>query len=490
MDLNTGGLVEASDAGSRELVADPADTKGFERLAIRISNWMERWFPDSFVIAMLAVLAVAVGALLIGAPTIAVVKSFGDGLWKLLPFSMQMALVVVTGYTLAVSPPMRKLITWVAAVPRNGKSAVAYIVLIANLTALLNWGFGLIFAGLLVRALARRRELKMDYRAASAAAFMGIGAVDHLGLSSSAALLHATPASLPKELFAISGLIPFGETIFTWQNLVTISVMTAVAMLVAYVTAPTGKYCRTAADLKISVGDEVKTRLSTRPGDWLENSPLLVIVVGGMLLGWLAVQGMSKGWMAMTSDLNSYLILVLALSLLAQWRPARFLKAVSDSVPSVGGVIVQFPIYAGVAAILTTAMNASGHPLSHYISEFFIGLSGEHGLPVIVSMYSIFMGFVVPSAGAKWVLEAPYILSAGTAVHSNLAWLVMTYNGSEALANLINPFWMVPLLGIVGLKARNIITFTFLQFVFLAPVTVLTFWLLSFTMQWHLPVFP
>jgi short-chain fatty acids transporter len=132
---------------------------------------------------------------------------------------MQMAFIVIGGYVVATAPLVAKLIDRLAAWPRNGRGAVAFVALISMLASLLNWGFSLVFGGLPVRALARRDELKMDYRAAGAAAYLGLGATWAMGLSSSAAQLQANPASIPKPLLAITGVIPFTETIFLWQSI-------------------------------------------------------------------------------------------------------------------------------------------------------------------------------------------------------------------------------------------------------------------------------
>lgn len=185
------------------------------RFALRCSSFAERWFPDSWVFAALAVLVVAVATQFIGATPTAAAMAFGDGFWSLIPFTMQMAFVVIGGYVVASSPPAVKLIDRLARIPTNGRSAVAWVALISMVASLLNWGLSLVFGGLLVRALARRTDLKMDYRAAGAAAYLGLGAVWALGLSSSAAQLQANPASLPPSILSITGVIPFTQTIFS-----------------------------------------------------------------------------------------------------------------------------------------------------------------------------------------------------------------------------------------------------------------------------------
>ncbi|HAL66959.1 MAG TPA: Short chain fatty acid transporter, partial [Pseudomonas sp.] len=242
------------------------------RFALRCSNWAERWFPDSWVFAALAVLLVCLGALAMGAKPLDTAKAFGDGFWSLIPFTMQMAFVVIGGYVVASSPPAARLIDRLARIPRNGRSAVAWVALISMLASLLNWGLSLVFGGLLVRALARRTDLKMDYRAAGAAAYLGLGAVWALGLSSSAAQLQANPASLPPSILSITGVIPFTETIFLWQSGVMLAALVVVSLVIAYATAPGPNSARSAAACGVDPSvSPPPAPAHTRPGEWLEH---------------------------------------------------------------------------------------------------------------------------------------------------------------------------------------------------------------------------
>ena len=234
----------------------PGDDRGegvLARLGLRFTNWAERWFPDAYVFVALAVAVVAAAALLNGASPVAVATSFGDGFWSLITFTMQMAMVVISGYVVASSPPAAKLIDGLAALPRSGHAAVAFVAAISMLTSLLNWGMSLVFSGLLVRALARRTDLHMDYRAAGAAGYLGLGATWALGLSSSAAQLQANAASLPKPLLAITGVIPFSQTIFLWQSMVICVVLIAVSIVISLWSAPSGQKAVTAQMMDVNV---------------------------------------------------------------------------------------------------------------------------------------------------------------------------------------------------------------------------------------------
>ena len=136
---------------------------------------------------------VSVAAMVNGSSPVHVAETFGGGFWDLATFTLQMAMVVLTGYVVATSPPVARIIERIALYPSTPRGAVAFVALLSCLVSMLNWGLSLVFSGLLARAIARRTDLRTDYRALGAAAYLGLGAVWALGLSSSAAQLQATP---------------------------------------------------------------------------------------------------------------------------------------------------------------------------------------------------------------------------------------------------------------------------------------------------------
>ena len=462
-----------------------------ERTAQSVTRWAERWFPDAYIFAAIAVLVVALGAMAMGASIEQVGITFGDGYWSLIPFTMQMAMVAISGYVLAVSPPAAALITRIARLPRSGRSAVAFVALVSILASFLSWGLSLIFGGLLVRALARRSDLRMDYRAAGAAAYLGLGATWALGLSSSAAQLQANAASMPASLLAITGVIPFSQTIFLPQSMLLALIITIVSVAIAFYSAPSDSNAVTAADLGISTEDmSTEPVASGRPGDWLEQSPALTVIVVGLGALWIWHEFTSKNPLIAMTNLNTYNFVLLVFGMLCNWRPRRFLDAVAKSVPSTTGVLIQFPLYGGIAFILTKAAGPAGHTLSHLIAQFFVTICSHDSFPSVIGMYSAVLGFFVPSGGGKWVVEAPYVMQAAIDLKSHLGWAVTVYNAAEALPNLINPFWMLPLLGVLRLKARDIVGYTFVQFVVHVPLVIALLWLLGRSLTYIPPVFP
>ena len=459
---------------------------GYARFALRCSNWAERWF-----FAVAAVMIVTLAVLSMGAAPTDAAKAFGDGFWSLIPFTMQMAFVVIGGYVVASSGPAAKLIDLLAKVPKNGRSAVAWVATISMLASLLNWGLSLVFGGLLVRALARRTDLTMDYRAAGAAAYLGLGAVWALGISSSAAQLQANPGSLPPSILAITGVIPFTETIFLWQSGVMLLVLLVISVVVAYLTAPSADASRTAKDCNVDVSfvaDQKPQR--TRPGEWLEYSPLLIILLALLAAGWLINEFSTKPAILAISGLNTYNFLFIMVGALLHWRPRYFLDAVARAVPTTTGVLIQFPLYGSIAALMTQVNGSGGESLAHVISHFFVQLASHDTYAVLMGVYSAVLGFFIPSGGGKWIIEAPYVMQVANELQYHLGWSVQIYNAAEALPNLINPFYMLPLLGVLGLKARDLIGFTFVQLLVHAPIVLFLLWALGTTLTYIPPMMP
>jgi len=359
------------------------------------------------------------------------------------------------------------------------------------LASLLNWGLSLVFGGMLVKAMARRSELKMDYRAAGAAAYLGLGAVWALGLSSSAAQLQANPASLPPSILAITGVIPFTQTIFLWQSGVMLLALVVLSIVIAYVTAPGATNARDAASCQVDLSLDIPApSKAARPGEWLEYSPILIIFMAVLFAGWLIEEFSSKPAITAISGLNTYNLIFIMFGALLHWRPRSFLDAVSRAVPATSGILIQFPLYGSIAAIMTTVHGTDGFTIAHHISSFFTRIASHDSYAVLMGLYSAILGFFVPSGGGKWIIEAPYVMQVANDLQYHLGWAVQIYNAAEALPNLINPFFMLPLLGVLGLRARDLAGFTFVQLIAHTPVVLLLLWLLGQTLTYIPPVMP
>jgi short-chain fatty acids transporter len=462
------------------------------RIALAFTAWTERWLPDAFVFALLATLVVVAGAVAgTGTSLPDVIDAWGRGFWQLIAFTLQMALIIITGHVLATSPPIGRFIRRVAAWPATPRGAVAMVTIFGLATSWLNWGFSLIFTAVLAREVARRVR-GVDYRALAAASFLGLGSIWAQGLSGSAALQMATPGALQpriREIVANGGVVPggiigFSDTIFLWQSLVSVIVEVVVVTTVMWFATPPASRARTAADLGIDLRaaefEPHATAGPPVPGAWLEHSPLLMWFV--VVLG---VTYLVRYFTAAAEPLNAVTLDVLNLSFLLlgfllHGTPARLMHAVQAATPAVWGVILQFPFYAGIAGIIT-----STH-LNESLASAFVSVSTAATFAPVVALYSAVLGVFVPSGGSKWVIEAPYVMAAAHELKVHLGWVVAAYDLGEALANLIQPFWMLPVLGIFGLRARDVMGYTFLIFLVLTPLVLVMVALLGLTLPYPL----
>ena len=450
------------------------------RVGEALADFCERYFPDAFVFALCAVIIVFLGGLALGEKPLKLVQVFGEGFWVLIPFTMQMALIIIGGFVVASSPPVARLIEWLAGVPKTPRGAVAFVALLAMLSSLISWGLSLIFTGLLVREVVKRVP-RVDYRAIGAAAYLGLGAVWALGLSSSAALLQNTKGSIPKALLPITGVIPLTQTIFLWQSLLMAAILIALSVAVAYFSCPSPQRAKTAEEMGITFEPlEVTAEAPKTPADRLESSPVLSVVIAILMIAYIIFLFAQKGVMAAT-DLNTFNFIFLTAGLLLHWRPGAFLKAVGKSVPATAGVLIQFPFYAGIFGIIAhTSINP-------FLANLFVKLTTHGTYPILVGIYSGILGLFVPSGGGKWVVEAPYVMAAANTLHVHLGWVVQIYNAAEALPNLVNPFWMLPLMGILNVKARDLAGYSILQLMFHVPVVLFLCWLLAKTLPYLPP---
>ncbi len=463
--------------------------KRLVRFGLALANWSERWFPDPLVFALLGIVVVFLVGLVLQ-PSLPLNQRAaklaiqgGKSFWALVPFTMQMVMIIVGGYVVASTPLVYRAIRALAGIPKTPKTAVAMVALFSMLTSLISWGLSLIFSGLFVRELSQRVK-GLDYRAAGAAGYLGLGAVWAMGLSSSAAMMMATKSTMPPTLFAISGLIPLTQTLFLWQSIATTFVLIVLSVLISYFSTPSAESAKTAESFGIQY-EPIRSSLEpkSKPGEWLEYSPLLNILVAALLVWYLVDVFRTSPQGALAAlDLNTYNLMFITVGLLLHWRPKRFMRAVADCIPATGGVIIQFPFYAVIFGMIV------GTGISDALAKLFASVSTHGTYPLLVAMYSAVLGVFIPSGGSKWVIEAPYVLQAANLHQVHLGWVVQIYNASEALPNLVNPFWMLPLLGILKLKARDIVGYGVLQLMVHIPVVFFLCWLFARYMTYLPPM--
>ncbi|MGE5575783.1 MAG: short-chain fatty acid transporter [Syntrophothermus sp.] len=452
-------------------------TTGIERvpfistIASATTRWSTRWVPDAYVIAVILTFIVAAFALIFTKSTpLQLVDYWGQGFWVLLTFGMQMALVVFTGYVLAVAPPVGRLLNRIAGWAKSPRQAVFLMAVVSMLLGLINWGLSIVGSAVFVRYLARKIR-GVDYRLLVAAAYLGLGTTWHAGLSASAPLLVATPKHF---LEAQIGIIPVTQTIFHPLNMLMVLVVLVVLSIITPLMSP--KKSET-IEVDPKLLEEMKDfEPPARPQEMtpalaMENSPLINLAIGLMGLVWLVNYFWTKG-LVITLDVVNFTFLMLGV--LLHRNPASLLKAAQEAGGFVWGIILQFPFYAGIFGIVNYSH------LSDVIGNWFVSISSAKTYPLIVYWYSGLLNYFVPSGGSKWAIEAPYILSAAKTLGVSANATVLAYAWGDMMTDIIQPFWAIPLLGVAKLKFRDIMGFCIVIFVVYAILVSLGFYLLPF----------
>ncbi|MGZ3458999.1 MAG: short-chain fatty acid transporter [Archangium sp.] len=440
------------------------------RMAEALGRFSARFVPSSFAIAVLLTLLTL--GLALGwaeAPPARVLEAWGGGFWELLTFSMQMALVMFTGYLLALTHPVRSLLERLAGLARGPRGAVVLMAAVSMGLAYINWGLSLVASAMLVRFVARRQP-EVDYRLLVACAYFGLGATWHAGLSASAPLLVATPGHfLEKQL----GVIPIDRTLFSTFNLVLLVVVVGVLTLMAWALhPPPGRAVRVDPAILEQLQDfEPPVRPAEKsPAVWLDYSPLLNVVFGALGLLWFGRHlWLNGGWKALNLNVVNFLFLTLAV--LLHGTPARLLKASEEAAGVLHGIVLQFPLYAGIYGIF----KATG--LTDRIGQLFVSLSNAHTFPAIVYLYSGVVNYFVPSGGSKWAIEAPYLLEAARTLGVVPEKVVLAYAWGDMATDLIQPFWALPLLAVARLDFKDILGFLLMTFFVYMPLVTLAFFL-------------
>ncbi|TDL30990.1 short-chain fatty acid transporter [Jeotgalibacillus sp. S-D1] len=416
---------------------------------IRFSNTlMERYLPDPFLFVIILTLVVfAMGLGLTGSSPVEMVAYWGEGFWGLLAFSMQMVLVLVTGFVLASSPIFKKGLGKLASFASSPGSAIIWVTIVSLAASWINWGFGLVIGALFAKELAKR-VAHVDYRLLIASAYSGF-IIWHAGFSGSIPLSIATDGHPFMDQI---GIIPTSQTIFAGYNLIIILMLIITLPVLNRLMMPKKEETIVVdpAILEEETIEKTLEKSGMTPAEKLENSWVLSMVIGLLGISFLAYYFIQNGF-ALTLDLVNFLFLFLGI--LFHGTPRKYLAAVQDAVRGAGGIIIQFPFYAGIMGMMT----ASG--LAAVMSEAFVNISTETTFPLFAFISAGIVNFFVPSGGGQWAVQAPIMLDAAQSLGADPAKVAMAVAWGDAWTNMIQPFWALPALAIAGLKAKDIMGF-------------------------------
>ncbi|OED31787.1 short-chain fatty acid transporter [Planococcus maritimus] len=412
------------------------------------NNLMERYLPDPFLfVIILTVVVFGLGLGLTDSSPVQMVAFWGEGFWALLAFSMQMVLVLVTGFVLASSPIFKKGLGKLASFAKSPGSAILWVTIVSLAASWINWGFGLVIGALFAKELAKRVE-NVDYRLLIASAYSGF-LIWHAGFSGSIPLSIATEGH---PFVDAIGIIPTSETIFSSYNLIIVAALLIIVPLLNRMMMPKKEETVT-VDPAVLVDppvEDIPSKASMTPAERLENSWILSMVIGALGIAFIIYYFINNGF-ALTLDLVNFMFLFLGI--LFHGTPRKYLSAVQEAVKGAGAIIVQFPFYAGIMGMMT----ASG--LAAVISEAFVSISTADTFPLFAFLSAGLVNFFVPSGGGQWAVQAPIMLEAAEMLGSEPAKVAMAVAWGDAWTNMIQPFWALPALAIAGLKAKDIMGF-------------------------------
>ena len=438
---------------------------------------LSRLVPNSFVIACL--LTLVTFALVIGVAgknPIAAEGYWTKGFWELLELTMQLALIVLTGYIVAVSPIVSRVLEYIAGLASTDRAAIALMGLVSMGAAWLHWGLGLIAGPIFLHFLIRRHP-KLDYRLAVAAGYLGSTCTWHAGLSGSVPLLMATPKNFME---AEAGLVPVSLTTFSAFNLVltviVVCVMTVMVMRL-YPKSPQAQPASSSEAIDDPHGDGGPDRAAphtTGASLWIERSYALNLVMGllGATACWsLYVEGGSR------VSINVLNFAVLFLALLLHPSPASFTRAATRGATYLHGIVIQFPFYAGMYGLI----KYSG--LAEIIARWFTSIASPRTFPIMIYWYSGILSLFIPSGGSKWAVEAPYVVAAAKALSVPLPQAILAYAWGDMSTHFLQPFWAIPLLAIAKVEFKDIIGYLAILFVVNFVVVSAAFMLMPYLLS-------
>jgi short-chain fatty acids transporter len=445
--------------------ARPVERRGliqrFTELCVR---YVERLMPDPYLFAViLTLIVVALVALLVrGATAAGVLKAWYGGVWgaqNIFTFAFQMVLVLVTGYTLAEAPVLKRAIVRVASKPTNQVQGALLCFGVSTVFSLLNWGLGLVAGALVARQVAKRlRGAHFGYLIATG--FMGY-IVWTQGLSSSIALANTDTTSPINVIHKITGMtVPLSLTVFQPYNWVAVIAVVALLSVAIWRMAPGQGLEPDPAVFDEEPEPAAPTGKRTF-AEWLENLWILNVIVFAAGITYFALSGFAL-------NISSMIMLFTITSALLHRTPIRFIRAFSGAAKVSGPLLLQYPLYGGIVGLLGYLPSGSGKALQTVLAEAVVRGADQYTLPFLTFVGSVLISLFVPSGGGHWAVQGPIAVDSALAIgqHSRtyLGLISMSVADGEAVANMIQPFWLLPVLAIAKLNVRQVMGFTVIAF--------------------------
>lgn len=430
--------------------------KKFTNGCVRVVN---RWLPDPFLFAIILTIVVFVAACLGTAQgPIAMVNAWGNdkGFWGLLSFSMQMALVLVLGSAMASAKICKKVLSSIASLAKNKRSAILITTFVSVICCWLNWGFGLIAGALLAKEVARRVR-DVDYRLLIASAYSGF-VIWHAGLSGSIPLTISNGYTIGDATYQAATT----STIFHPVNLIMVIVILLLMPVINYAMHPDASNT-IVVDPALLVDEEEKTYTVNTPAEKMEHSKILWVITCVLgfayIIYYFATQGFNLG-------LNIVNMIFLFLGVLLHGDLRKYVDAIGEAAAGAAGILLQFPFYAGIMGLMVAANPETGVSLASIISNFFVSISNNVTFPLFTFLSAGIVNFFVPSGGGQWAVQGPIVMPAAAAMGIEPGRAAMAIAWGDQWTNMIQPFWALPALGVAGLSAKDIMGYLVIVLLF------------------------
>jgi short-chain fatty acids transporter len=444
-----------------------------------IRNWAEKWhfalekvMPDSFIFAALLTFIVFIMALVfVGASPVKIVESWYRGFWAYLLFSMQMVVLLIFGYSLAITRLGIKAIEAVTGLGKTPAQTVAVVCGAAAVLSQINWALGFI-GGIFLCLGAARRVKGVHWPLLVASVYIGALSTDAFSISITEALLVNNPgwgwapdivSTIEKEIG--QKLLPMGfdKTIWAPASLACLFLTPILAVLLCYLMHPTPERTRTITpealaklaaesqfDLQKPKEMTLADKLNWSRTIWL----LLCIMVFTAIVLWFR----EKSFLQL--DLNMFNFIFIGIAMLLHENLARFVESVKMASKSAFGIIMQFPFYAGIFGIMAYT------GLLKVIAGWFVAISTPFTYPLVTLLSSGIINLFIPSSGGIWMVQGPIMILAAHKLGVGFNRTVMAFTAGEVLTNTIQPFWALPLLGATGTEMRTIMGYCLLACIF------------------------
>jgi short-chain fatty acids transporter len=400
------------------------------------------------------------------------VKFWGEGFWNFLSFSMQMILMVVTGFSVAGVPLTRKILRLLVRIPRNPVQAVMFVTLVTAVFSWMHWGIGIVMGAFLARETARRLP-RIDYPLLVSSAYVGMCA-GMFGMFASAPLAVSREGHLLERAI---GVIPLHQTSLSTMVLAGLFLGTAAVTLLAGLMYPQEQKTTPPDPAVLKRFDEedeaeeaaLRAEMEMRrtgqmgPGVWLERSrwPVWLISIMGFsyIVYWFYMRGFDL-------NLNIINFILFSLSLTLHDTPLRFLKSMERSIRAAYGIVVQFPFYAGIQGMFAS----SG--LAAVLFSWIASSSTAAFYPLRVYVEAALVNFFIPTSPGLWEVQGALVVKTAQALQTGIPNAVNAFTAGEIIGNVIQPFWTIPILGICRLSLRDILGYNLLAFGVLSVIWI------------------